>query len=86
VRFSAWMLEGLGMSIKLDGMVAVASGATAAVKRWVKALRKAKIQFAVAKCYFNRTDHAEVWVEKDDVEKARSVVRNGSEEDKSLIW
>ncbi len=78
------------MSIKLDEMVAIASGTTEAVKRWTVALRKAKIEFAVAKCHFDNTsaptDHAEVWVETNDADKALSVIRNGSEEDKSMIW
>jgi cellulase/cellobiase CelA1 len=78
------------MSRKLDGMVAVASGRSAAVKRWSQALRRTSIQFAVANCFYPDTsaptDHAEIWVEKDDADEARSVIRNGSEEDKSLIW
>jgi hypothetical protein len=46
--------------------------------------------FAARRSHFDNTaaptDHAELWVKSDDVEKARAVIRNGSDEDKSLIW
>ena len=78
------------MSLKLDGMVAVASGKSSAIKRWSEVLRTRSIQFAVAHCHYDDpsapTDHAEIWVEKSDVEKARLAIRKASAEDKSLIW
>jgi hypothetical protein len=71
-------------------MVAVAAGHSVAVKRWTDALRRAKIPFAVARCLYDDpsapTNHAEIWVEDDDAEKARAILRTGCEEGKKLIW
>ena len=78
------------MSHNLDGMVAVASGRSATIKRWSQALRNRTIQFAIARCHYDDpsapTDHAEIWVEKCDVEKARLAIRKACKDDKSLIW
>jgi hypothetical protein len=77
------------VSQNLDGMVVVAAGKSSSVKRWAEALRKAAIQYAVAHRHYDDpsapTDHAEIWVESDDVEKARTVIRDGKAEDKPPI-
>ena len=77
------------MPKNMDGMVAVATGRSATVKRWTEALRKGSIQFAVAHCHYDDpsapTDHAEIWVEIDDAEKARAVIRTGNDDDKTSI-
>jgi hypothetical protein len=77
-------------AVHLEGMVVVASGASSAVQRWSNLLRTASISFAVARCHYDDEsapiDHAEIWVEQSDVEAARTAIRNGSDQDKSLLW
>jgi hypothetical protein len=63
----------------LDGMVVVASGQSATIKLWSAILRRIRIQYAIAHCHYDDlsapTDHAEIWVEREDAEIARSALR-----------
>jgi hypothetical protein len=78
------------MSHNLEGMVAVASGTSEAVKRWCEALKKASIHCVVSHQCDEDTSkanhHAELWVRKKDVDEARAVLRNGSKRNEVLIW
>lgn len=72
------------MTHDIAGMALVASGTPAQVKRWTGLLRKASIQFAVIQCGCDDGstpfDHSEVWVERADVDKARSALRNTADD------
>ena len=67
------------MPQSIDGMVLVASGVSEKVKQWSRLLRSLSIQYAIAHCHYDDpaapTDHAELWVEKSEAEKARSAIR-----------
>jgi hypothetical protein len=66
------------MTHNIDGMVMVATGVPALVTRWSTVLRKAGIQFAVARPDEVDDDtspgYLELWVERDDVEEAKSTI------------
>jgi hypothetical protein len=69
---------------------AVASGSFAQIERWAELLRKAKVRFEV-RCFcdehrVNRLDRAELWVDRRDVDRARSCIRGAHDADKSLLW
>jgi hypothetical protein len=61
-----------------DEMVAIASGTTACVDRWVSVLSGAAIPSAVARCCESdprAPDFAELWVGRDDADEARKALR-----------
>jgi len=65
------------MGNKLEGMALIASGIPALVTRWSLVLRKAAIPFALTQSVKNGSllpDQLEIWVEEDDVEKARAAI------------
>ena len=68
----------------------VASGTLNQIKRWCELLRKAKIQFEVRSFCDDhkptRRNHAELWVEQHDADRARSAIRNDDAADRSLMW
>ena len=87
IRFLSPSLSVL-LSHNIDGMVVVASGVMFRVRDWSGILRTAAIQYAVVDCQFEDpytpTDHAEIWVEQNDIEEARTALRNPNS-DESLI-
>jgi hypothetical protein len=76
------------LSHNIDGMMVVASGNLVRVKGWSDVLRTAAIQFAVVDCQFEDPsapfDRAEIWVENEDIEEARTALRKPNS-DESLI-
>ena len=68
----------------------VASGTLAQTERWGELLRKAKIQFEVRRLCDEhrptRRNHVELWVDRYDVDRARSAIRGASDADDSLLW
>ena len=76
------------MSQTLDGMLVVASGQSATIKLWSAILRGARIQFALVHCHYDDlsapNDHAEIWVEREDAEGARSALRQDIEHSNRL--
>jgi hypothetical protein len=71
-----------------DTMVAVASGPSARVGRWVSLLAKASIASAVAQpcgSRGRRRDYAELWVDRDDADQARHILR-APRRGEALIW
>jgi hypothetical protein len=74
----------------LDGMIVVASGTTPVVARWSGLLRKSGIQFAVTQSLdeegIRQRSHSEIWVEEEDVEKARDVLINSGKGATSMLW
>ena len=76
------------LSHNIDGMVVVASGNLVRVKGWSGVLRTAAIQFAVVDCQFEDpfapVDRAEIWVENEDIEEARTALLKPNS-DESLI-
>jgi hypothetical protein len=71
-------------------MEAVASGTLTQIERWCALLRKAKIQFEVRpfcdEHMPTRRNHAELWVDRYVVDRARSAIRNDDAADRSLMW
>jgi hypothetical protein len=68
----------------------VASGSLTQIELWSELLRKAKIQFEVRRCCDEhlprRRNHAEIWVDRYAVERARSAIRDVETDDRSLMW
>ena len=68
----------------------VATGTLAQTERWGELLRKAKVQFEVRRfCDEHRParrNHAELWVDRYDVDRARSAIRGAADADDSLLW
>jgi len=70
--------------------VVVASSNRTQVQRWAELLRQDRIQFEVRQ--FNdehlptRSKHAELWVDQDQVNRARSIIRRADDADESLLW
>lgn len=66
------------MTHNIDGMVMVATGVPALVTRWSTVLRRAGIQFAVARPDDSDNGdlpgYLELWVERADVEDAKSTI------------
>jgi hypothetical protein len=73
-----------------EAVEVVASGTLTQIGRWCKLLRKAKIQFEIRRfCDEHRPtrrNHAELWIDRYDVERARSAIRNDKAADRSLMW
>ena len=76
--------------VNLDGMIVVASGTTPVVARWSGLLRKSGIQYAVTQSLdeegVRQPSHSEIWVEEEDVEKARDVLINSGKGATSMLW
>jgi hypothetical protein len=74
---------------RLEGMVLVASGAAIAIRQWSTLFREASIPFAVVRCHYDDTsapiDHAQIWVEDCDAERARMIFRSADGEEKQLL-
>jgi hypothetical protein len=74
----------------VSAVEAVASGTLTQIERWCELLRKAKIQFEVRRfCDEHRPtkrNHAELWVDRYVVDRARSAIRNDEAADRSLMW
>jgi hypothetical protein len=68
----------------------VASGTLTQIERWGELLRKAKIQFEVRRLCDEhrptRRNHAELWVDRYVMDRARSAIRNDAAADRSLMW
>jgi hypothetical protein len=75
----------LVMPHDLARMVVVASGNCAEVKRWADSLRTASIGYEVVESVFAPA-HAEIWVNPDDAEEARSAIRSSREADGYRLW
>jgi hypothetical protein len=73
----------------LEMTIVVASGRSADVRQWCRVLKSAGITFEVTKpCVAAEAveyDHSEVWISRDDADKARSVIRS-ADGDKSHLW
>ena len=67
----------------LSEMVAVAAGRQCVVAEWVEALRRAGIRPLTADCC-TADDHAEVWVRRDQADRARTALRESG--GAKLIW
>jgi hypothetical protein len=68
----------------------VASGSLERVEHWGELLRKAKIQFEMRRSFDEhrptRRNYAELWVERDKVERARSIIRGAGDAGETLLW
>ena len=68
----------------------VASGTLTQIELWGKLLRKAKILYEVRRLCdehrLTRRNHAELWVDRYEVDRARSAIRGAADADKSLLW
>ena len=73
----------------LEMTFVVASGRSTEVRQWCRVLKAAGITFEVTKpCAADEAaefDHSEVWIRRDDADKARSAIRN-ADGDKSHLW
>jgi hypothetical protein len=66
------------MTIHLDHSVAVASGSHEQVQAWGRILKAAKVDFEVVEpclAESSNSDHVEVWVARDECEKARAALQ-----------
>jgi hypothetical protein len=68
----------------------VASGTFIQVERWAELLRQVGIVYEVRwSCNehsTNRNDRAEMWVDRGEVDRARSAIRDASDADPGLMW
>jgi hypothetical protein len=75
--------------LDLELTIVVASGKSSDVRQWCRVLKAAGITFEVTKpCVADDSDGmdlTEVWVRRDDAEKARSAIRR-ADGDKSHLW
>jgi hypothetical protein len=73
------------MSGRLDHLVAIASGTTARVAGWAALLRAAKIRYVTeSSCGTpddETPDYVEIWVHKKDVDAARKILQDASDEE-----
>jgi hypothetical protein len=67
----------------LSDMVAVAAGSSASVAEWLLVLRRAGFRPVTADSC-SGDDYAEVWVRRDNAEKALGILRASG--GKQLIW
>jgi hypothetical protein len=69
---------------------AVASGTFAQVERWAALLKRAGIVYEVrwscGEHSTNRNDRAEMWVDRVEVDRARSAIRDALDADPGLMW
>jgi hypothetical protein len=76
------------MSNTLEGMVVVASGRSVTIKLWSRILRRIPIPYAIAHRHYDDLsapmDHAEIWVERDDADRARAAIRRSRHEARRL--
>jgi hypothetical protein len=73
----------------LGKLVAVASGTRAQVRRWGDLLRKAAIEFHMAKSVDDGDDgdsRAELWVLPEDAEEARIALQRSRKKGESPLW
>jgi hypothetical protein len=88
--FRTLVFEDCTMSQDMAGMVAVASGTSLRVKLWSGVLRTASIKYMVAQSSGQdrpvRNGHAELWVERDDADEARSAILAIADTDGTLMW
>ena len=72
-----------------ENSVLVASGTRDRVEQWSVLLRKARIHFEVRQFddehLPTRRKHVELWVEANQANRARTVIRE-TESDESLLW
>lgn len=77
-------------SFNSQGCVVIASGSRETMQHWGSILRKAKIPCEVLGYRDDhlptRTKHAELWVEENLVDRARSAIRGAEDADESLFW
>jgi hypothetical protein len=69
------------MTGRFEDLVAVASGTAAQVAGWCKLLRVGKVRYVTeSSCVETadeRPDHVELWVHKDDADRAREILKQG---------
>jgi hypothetical protein len=68
----------------------VTSGTFAQIERWAELLRQSGIGYLVRwSCdehRIKRHDRAELWVDRAEVDRARSAIRNAADADPTLLW
>jgi len=68
----------------------VASGTVARVERWGELLHELEIEFEIRRVCEEkgpvRSRHAELWVDRDNVDRARSIMCRDTKSDASLLW
>ena len=70
--------------------VVVASSSRDKVQCWAELLRRGGMHFEVRQFSDDhlptRIKHAELWVDEDKADRARSVIRRAQDADESLLW
>ena len=75
------------MPSEIEGMRIAASGHPEQVKRLGVALHGAKIPFTIAWLPTEETDdYSELWVEEEDIARARPVIQNARVGSALLLW
>lgn len=78
------------MSGEFEDMVAIASGTAIQVDGWAAILRAAKIQFAIATSTQRPTkdapNHVELWTQKKDADRARTLLRESTPANGPFLW
>jgi len=73
-----------------DELIAVASGTTARVAGWCSLLRAMSVEYVTAEsCGMpaeEALDHLELWVHRDDVDRARSFIQGAGRSDGVELW
>ena len=72
------------MTNNLNEMVAVAAGTNQQVRNWARQLRSVGVRYYMAESVAG--DRAELWVDRDEADRARSAVLCNAIPDASLIW
>ena len=69
------------MSGRFDDLIPMAAGTAAQVAGWCKLLRARNVQFVTASsCAVpedSTPDHVELWIHKDDLERAQRILEEG---------
>ena len=75
------------MTRQINGMRIAASGHPEQVNHLSKALRGARIPFAVARPHVEESEeYSELWVEEEDIAKARTVIQNAGAGVSLMLW
>ncbi len=73
-----------------DELIAIASGTRARVAGWCVLLRAKEVEYiTVASCALpadEAPDHLELWVHRDDVDRARSYIREAARGNGWDLW
>jgi hypothetical protein len=78
------------MSTRFGEIVAIAAGTAVRVAGWCAILRAQSVHYVTASsCAVpeeDAPDHVELWVHEEDVERARTLLRDASREDGPSFW